>query len=208
MSGSLWRVIESPACGVVRVLIYMGKNVWVIRVGKGDEADDLFSQKNIIALVDCGFGDLRKIQSDRETFYQIYRSTHPGETQASIAGIGGKYYRFVHEANVGDLALYPSRKDKQVYVGEIIGQYTYSPETEPHFPHQRSVSWFFNIHRNTLSEFALRELNAAKTFFQFKTHEGEIRELLRVRSPESSEQRRASLKLGSNEARRKKIVRL
>lgn len=156
-----------------------GEKIWVIRAGIAGEADQLFLSEGMIILRDPGMGDLKKIPRRREAFYEAYRKLRPDETQTGIAGIGGKFFRFIHEVAVGDLVLYPRLKDSKLYIGRITGRYRYSKKLDKDFPHQRKVVWLASVPKLHLSAFAARELGAARTFFQMKTNVEEIRRLLK-----------------------------
>lgn len=154
------------------------EKIWVIRAGVDGEADHLFLSVGMIVLRDPGMGNLKKLPNRRKAFYEAYEKLRPDETLTGIAGIGGKFFRFVHEVAVGDLVLYPSLKDKHLYIGRIKGRYRYSNRPDSNFPHQRQVIWVCSIPKWDLSEFANRELGAARTFFRLKNHAAEIRQVL------------------------------
>lgn len=153
--------------------------VWVIRPGtleSGDTTDE-FLKCNAVGLEDSGMGDLTELPSDREAYYRKYSESHPGDTKVSIAGIGGKFFCFVHEIAIGDTVLVPSRKDRNIYVGEILGEYTYD-ETVELFPHERQVEWRYVFAKALLSVVAQRELGAARTLFRIKKNHREISALI------------------------------
>jgi restriction system protein len=147
--------------------------IWGIRAGKGGEAHDMFLTQMVIALADAGLGNLAKLSNSRDDFYTVYRKKHPDETTTGSAGIGGKFFRFIHEVNVGDLVVYPAISDKTIYVGNVTGDYAFD-QVSP-FPHKRSVVWKVIIPKSEFSLAARYELGAARTFFEFKKN---VKELL------------------------------
>lgn len=147
-------------------------SAWGIRAGKGGKAHDLFIDEGVIALEDADLGDLSKLESNREAFYAAYRELFPDETRTGSAGIAGKFFRFANEIGVADLVVYPARPDKQVYVGEITGEYEYVSSSD--YPHQRKVNWKYVIPKSQFSQPAQYELGAARTFFQFKKNVDEL----------------------------------
>lgn len=148
--------------------------MWGIRAGIRGKAHLWFLEREAIGLSDPGMGDLRKIPPDRQSFYAAYRRLRPGETRTGTAGIGGKFFRFTHEVDIGDLVVYPSRYKGRIYVGRIAGQYKYSNQQIESLPHQRSVKWLCTFQKSRLSKTAQRELGAARTFFEVKSHSVEI----------------------------------
>jgi restriction system protein len=146
--------------------------MWGIRAGKGGEAHQLFIEGGIIALEDAGLGNLHKLNKSRDSFYAAYRKIHSDETRAGSAGIAGKFFRFLHQIMVGDLAVYPATKEKTIYIGEITGDYTYLKSSN--YPHRRSVRWTYAISKGQLSKSAQYELGAARTFFELKRNKQEL----------------------------------
>ncbi len=157
------------------------RKIWVMRAGKKSEAQNMFLKSKVIALIDCDLGDLRKIQKSRQAFYKAYEQCDPNNTPTGIRGIGGKYFRFVHDVLIDDMVLLPSHFKRQVYIGEIKNGYYYAPNVDKKFPHQRDVLWRFSFDKSLLSVMAKRELGAARTFFQFKTN---VKEIFSIRSPD------------------------
>jgi predicted Mrr-cat superfamily restriction endonuclease len=154
------------------------KNIWAIRAGKNGNAHALFIEKNLIVLSDAGLGDLSILEPERSAFYEAFSSQHPDEGKVAVGGIGGKFFRFVHEMKTRDFVLYPCIKDKQVYIGQVTSSYRYDPTQDAAFPHQRCVKWICSVPKKSFSGFAQRELGAARTFFRFKSHVAEIHQLL------------------------------
>ena len=150
------------------------RKIWVMRAGKKSEAQSLFLKSGVIALIDTGLGDLGKLPKSREVFYKAYKHCDPNNTITGIKGIGGKYFRFVHEVLIDDIVLFPSHFDRQVYIGNVKSEYHYSPKVDKKFPHQKNVQWCLSFDKFILSKKAIRELGAARTFFQFKNNVEEI----------------------------------
>ena len=155
------------------------QRMWGIRAGIGGRAHLWFLERAVVGLSDPGMGDLRKIPPDRQSFYAAYRRLRPGETRTGVAGIGGKFFRFTCEIAIGNLVVYPSRNKGLIYVGRVIGQYTYSNQQIENLPHQRSVKWLCNFPKSRLSKTAQWEIGAARTFFEVKSHSVEISSLVR-----------------------------
>jgi len=154
------------------------KLIWVIRAGKNASAHGLFIEKSLIVLGDAGLGDLKELPKERRAFYTLYESKHPDEGFVAVHGIGGKFFRFVHEIRLGDLVLYPCLLDKRVYFGVVTGRYLYDQALDQDYPHRRKVRWDGSFARVSLSQSARREMGAARTLFQFKSHVTEIEKLI------------------------------
>jgi len=151
---------------------------WVIRAGKNSEAHQLFIESGLIVLARQDMGNLRLLPKERSAFYAAYASHHQADGQVAIGGIGGKFFRFIHEVCVGNFILYPCRLDRRIYFGEVTGTYFYDNSHGEKYPHRRKVRWQGSFPKSALSEFGRRELGAARTFFRFTKHVEELKKLI------------------------------
>lgn len=149
-------------------------NMWVIRAGIGGSAHHLFLEDGVIALADVRLGNLLKIAGTRDAFYSVYRKLYPDKSRSESAGIGGKFSRFVHAIEVGDLVLYPSLRDKTIYIGQVLGDYLFDKSDSEGFPHRRTVKWNYMVPKGEFSRAAFYELGTARTFFRFSNHTDEV----------------------------------
>ncbi|NLD49251.1 MAG: restriction endonuclease, partial [Clostridiaceae bacterium] len=121
------------------------KTLWGIHAGKTGDADSLFLKKNFVALGWSRMGDLKKIKADRESFKKAIAVNYPEDKPGSVPVSAGQLYRFCHEMKVGDYIAYPSKKDKQIHVGKIEGEYKYDPTHETGYPNLRAVKWLKTV---------------------------------------------------------------
>src|ERR1017187_444554 len=149
----------------------MGKQpsiLWGIHAGKTGDADQLFLTHNVIALGWADVGDVSKLAADREVFKARIKECRPDRKEGYYPVAGGQLFRFVHEVKVGDYVLYPSKQDRTVHIGEIIGQFKYDPKTMPGYPQHRPVKWLKAVPRTHFSQGALYEIGSALSFFQVR----------------------------------------
>ena len=92
--------------------------------------DNLFLQNNVIAIGWHEMGNLNEIQASREAFKEHYTNAYPEAKKGSIGTSAGMLYRFVHEVQVGDYVVYPSKIDRKVNIGKVESDYFYKPEAE------------------------------------------------------------------------------
>ena len=148
--------------------------LWGIHAGKTGDADTLFKNKNLVALgwsdVDT---DLSKVEGTREKFKALYAAAYPHKKDAAVPVSAGQLYRFVHEVRRGDHVAYPSKRDRQVHIGRIEGEYQYRPEVDKAYPHQRPVKWLREVPRTHFTQGALYELGSAMSLFQIKNYSDE-----------------------------------
>jgi restriction system protein len=150
---------------------------WGIRAGEASQAESLFLKQNFVALGWPKVGDLGAIKGDREAFKAKVAEAYPEKKPGAIANNGGQLFRFIHEMKIGDLAVFPSKIDRQIHIGRIEGAYQYDP-SKGHYPNLRAVKWLRSIPRTQFSQGALYEIGSALTLFQIKTYVDEFRAAL------------------------------
>lgn len=145
------------------------KRVWGIHT----QDDKLFFQRNVIALGWHDFGDLSKLDANRDAFKQHYLDTYPEAKKQSVANCAGMLYRFAHEARQGDYVVCPSKIDRTINIGIIDGEYTYAP-SNGEFVQQRKVNWLKCLPRTYFSQGALYEIGSFMSFFMVKNYADEF----------------------------------
>lgn len=161
--------------------------IWGIHAGRTGEADALFLKQGCIALGWSRMGDLSKLAANREAFKQRYLEVRPDAKQGGIATIAGMPYRFVHEMQVDDLVAYPSKVDKHIHLGRIVGGYQYEPGSDVGYPHRRKVKWLKSVPRLSFTQGALYEIGSALSLFQIKNYADEFRAVLEGKQAPAAE---------------------
>jgi restriction system protein len=150
------------------------KNVWGIHTLN----DSLFLNKNVIAIGWEQMGDLTLLSSDRESFKTKYTEAYPDAKKGSVNTCSAMLYRFCNEMKIGDFVVYPSKIDRMINIGEIIGGYVYDESQDSQLVHHRSVKWLKHIPRLMFSQGALYEVGSALTLFSVKNYASEFLEVL------------------------------
>lgn len=135
-------------------------------------------KKNFVALGWEQIGDLSKLKPDRQSFKAKVAEVYADKKPGAIPNYTGQLYRFVHEMRVGDLVVYPSKRDREVHLGRIEGDYRYDPNLESTYPHHRAVKWLRAVPRTHFTQGALYEIGSAMSFFQVKNYADEFRAAL------------------------------
>ncbi len=151
----------------------MTNNVWGIHT----KDDNLFLHNDVIAIGWKNIGDLSKIEASRDAFKEKYESTYPDAKKGSIATGAGMLYRFIHEVEIGDYIIYPSKIDRQINIGRVEGEYTYVDDAEE-YVQQRKVKWLKHLPRTAFSQGALYEIGSAMSFFTVKNYADEYMAVL------------------------------
>jgi restriction system protein len=150
-------------------------NIWGIHAGKSGDADSLFLSKNCIGLGWLKMGDLAVLHPSREAFKSRVAEVYPEKKPGAIPNNAGQLFRFVYEVKLGDLVVYPSKRDRQVHLGRIEGEYKYDPSTEPGYPNVRAVKWLRALSRTRFSQGALYEIGSAMSLFLVKNYADEFK---------------------------------
>lgn len=135
--------------------------------------DYLFLHENVIAVGWKEMGDLSAIAPDREAFRQKYTAAYPDSKKGSIATSSGMLYRFVHEMQIGDYVVFPSKSDRMVNIGVIDGGYQYASEASE-YKQQRRVKWVKHLPRTSFSQGALYEIGSFMSLFSVKNYADEF----------------------------------
>ena len=149
------------------------KRVWGIHTMD----DNLFEQEKVIAIGWRAMGNLKQIESNRTAFKEKYAKVYPNAPKQSVANGAGMLFRFVHEVQIGDYVIYPSKADRTVNIGIIEGEYVYQPEATK-YVQQRAVKWIKKLPRTAFSQGALYEIGSAMTFFTVKNYADEFLDTL------------------------------
>ena len=135
--------------------------------------DNLFRNSSVVAIGWDDMGDLSTIPNDRESFKQKYAQVYPEASTGNINTCSGIIYRFVCEMQIGDIVVYPSKADKQVYIGRVQDVYKHVP-SRTDFTNERKVKWIKHVPRTSFSNGALYEIGSALTLFQIKNYAEEF----------------------------------
>ena len=146
------------------------KRIWGIHTMD----DKLFLRENVIAIGWRAMGDIAKIEASREAFKKKYMEAYPNAKKGSIATSAGMLYRFMHEVQVGDYIIFPSKSDRKINIGVIEGDYFYV-ETASKYVQQRKVKWIKHLPRTVFSQGALYEVGSALAFFAVENYADEFR---------------------------------
>lgn len=144
------------------------KRVWGIHT----KDDNLFLQKDVIAIGWKEIGNLSKIKAERDAFKEKYAQVYPEAKKGSIANGAGMLYRFVCEVQIGDYVVFPSKIDRRINIGIVEGNYEYNPDAIE-YVQQHKVKWLKHLPRTAFSQGALYEVGSAMSFFSIKNYSDE-----------------------------------
>ena len=152
--------------------------IWGIHAGEQGEADGLFKKNHVVALGWAKMGDLSKLKADRDAFKAKVAECYPDTKPGAIPNNAGQLFRFVHEMKVGDVIVYPSKRERQIHIGRVEAPYKYDPGLDSDYPNLRAVKWLNTLPRTHFTQGALYEIGSALSFFQVKNYAEEFRAAL------------------------------
>lgn len=147
---------------------------WGIHAGKTGDAETLFFKKNVVGLGWPEMGDLSTLKKDREAFKEKLQVAYPSTKEGAIPVNAGQLFRFLYEMKTGDYIIYPSKRQKRIFIGEIMGDYKFDRSPKVHYKNQRPVKWLKDFPRTTFSQGALNVIGSAMSFFAVENHADEF----------------------------------
>ncbi len=152
------------------------ETLWGVRAGQRGEADDLFRIDNLVAIGWPEVGDLSELAADREQFRVAVQRSYLGSDvkPGAISVYAGMLFRFACEMKEGDIVVYPSKIERQIHIGRVVGPYMFSDSRNPAFPNRRKVRWDRSYPRSDFTLGAQAKTNSALTLFQVKNYADEF----------------------------------
>jgi restriction system protein len=147
--------------------------LWGIHAGETGNADIQFKTRNCIAIGWEEMGDLSQLAADRSAFKAAVRKAYPSIKDGAVANYAGQLFRFVHEMKPGDFVAYPSKKDRQVHLGRVEGDYRYDAREFEGYPNMRPVKWLKAVPRTHYTQGALYEVGSAMSLFMIRNYADE-----------------------------------
>lgn len=111
---------------------------------------------------------MREYPADQEAFVNAYRRAYPEAKPGASRNWGHEAYNLVHEVKVSHLIIYPPkpRLDSDLYLGQVLTEYTYDENAEFQFCHLLGVTWLKKFSRNQVSPGAQKQLNIPLTLYK------------------------------------------
>ncbi|MEM5581361.1 restriction endonuclease [Roseibium sp. AS2] len=132
-------------------------------------------ERGYVAIGWAGLGDVSALPKDREAIKAAIIRAYPEKKAGAIPVEAGVLFRFLHEIKEGDVVVYPSKHNRQVNIGRVIGPVTHIADTgEGTYPNRRAVDWLGSFPRSDFPQSALYEIGSFLTLFLVKTHRQEF----------------------------------
>lgn len=138
----------------------------MIRAGEGGRLVEDF-EKGFVAIGWRDMGDFSNLKSKEQVaaaFEAIYPDRKPSKKAKSVGVIN----KFLNIIQVGDIAVTYDPSTREYLVGEITGNYEYSPDTVGDHPHIRRATWRGRVSRDDLKTSSKNSLGSLLTLFALK----------------------------------------
>lgn len=150
------------------------KKAWMVRAGEGGRLFDEF-RKGYVAVGWNAMGDITKLVT-RDQLSDAYKKAYPLSKKGTQPNQISMIHKFRNVIKPGDYAVTYDPTTRNYLVGEITGEYQFSPDTVGDYPQVRAVNWIKEVSRDQLSNTTRNSLGSTLTLFALK--DSVLKELL------------------------------
>lgn len=151
-------------------------SLWLFRAGKNGEYEDKFlTDKRIYLTWDDFDLDLKKIES-QENLYKILMEKYDLPKEKTAINWASQIWPIAHRMEKGDWVVLPSKINRTLHFGKIIGDYEYDESLGSPYYHYRDIDWFaLDIPRDRFDQDILYSLGAFMTVCRIHKNNAEKR---------------------------------
>lgn len=151
-------------------------SLWLVRAGKQGEFEDKYLNDSSIYLTWDNLNiDLKEID-DKEDLYEILIEHYDLEKEKTAINWASQIWPFVNKMKKGDWIVLPSKINRTIHFGEIVGDYVYDESLGSPYYHHRDVDWFaLDIPRDRFDQDILYSLGAFMTICRIHKNNAEER---------------------------------
>lgn len=151
-------------------------SLWLFRAGKNGEYEDKFLTDGRVYLTWDDFDmDLRKVDS-QEDLYKILVKKYDLPKEKTAINWASQIWPIAHRMEKGDWVVLPSKINRTLHFGKIIGDYVYDESLGSPYYHYRSIDWFaLDIPRDRFDQDILYSLGAFMTVCRIHKNNAEER---------------------------------
>lgn len=151
-------------------------SIWLFRAGKSGEYENKFLNDNRVYLTwDELDVNLNKLNS-KEELYNILVDKYDLEKEKTAINWASQIWSIAHSMKIGDWVVLPSKVNRTIHFGEIVGKYVFDKELGSPYYHYREVKWFaLDIPRDRFDQDILYSLGAFMTVCKIHRNNAEER---------------------------------
>lgn len=151
-------------------------SIWLFRAGSNGEYEDKFIHDNRVYLTwDDLNVDLGKIKSKKE-LYKILINKYNLEKEKTAINWAAQIWPIANIMQKGDWVVLPSKLNRTIHFGEIIGDYKYDESLGSPYYNYRDVKWFaLDVPRDRFDQDILYSFGAFLTVCRIDRNNAEQR---------------------------------
>jgi len=151
-------------------------SIWLFRAGKSGEFENKFLQDGRVYLTWTDLKtDLRNFKEKKELYSFLVENYNLAKEKTAV-NWASQIWPVAHSMKKDDWVVLPSKVNRTIHFGRIIGDYMYEPKAEDPYHHYREVDWFAqDIPRDNLDQDILYSLGAFMTVCRIKRNNAEER---------------------------------
>lgn len=151
-------------------------SIWLFRAGKNGEYENKFINENRIYLTwdDLNI-NLNSIKF-KEDLYKILVDHYNLEKEKTAINWASQIWPIAHRIEKGDWIVLPSKINRTIHFGEVVGDYQYDKSLGSPYYHYRDVKWFaMDVPRDRFDQDILYSLGAFMTVCKIHRNNAEER---------------------------------
>lgn len=151
-------------------------SIWLFRAGANGEYENKFLNDNRVYLTwdDLNI-NLNKF-SKKEDLYEFLVDKYNLEKEKTAINWASQIYPIAHKMQIGDWVVLPSKINRTIHFGKIIGEYKFDESLGNPYYHYRDVKWFAqDIPRDKFDQDLLYSMGAFMTVCKIHKNNAEYR---------------------------------
>ncbi|APQ77552.1 restriction endonuclease family protein [Clostridium botulinum] len=151
-------------------------SIWLFRAGKNGEYENKFiNEKRVYLTWDDLNINLNSIKS-KEDLYKILIEHYNLEKEKTAINWASQIWPIAHRMKKRDWIVLPSKINRTIHFGEIVGEYQYDEFLGNPYYHYRNVKWFaLDVPRDRFDQDILYSLGAFMTVCKIHKNNAEER---------------------------------
>lgn len=151
-------------------------SIWLFRAGKNGEYENKFLDDSRVYLTWDNLDiDLNSFEK-QDDLYKYLVGKYDLEKEKTAINWGSQIYPIAYKMNIGDWVVLPSKINRTIHFGKIVGDYKFDEKLGSPYYHYRDVEWFaLDIPRDRFDQDILYSLGAFMTVCKIHKNNAETR---------------------------------
>ncbi|ATO49882.1 restriction endonuclease [Brevibacillus laterosporus] len=151
-------------------------SIWLFRAGSNGEYENKFLNDRRIYLTWDDLDINLKKFNKKEDLYMFLVDKYDLEKEKTAINWASQIYPIAHRMEIGDWVVLPSKINRTIHFGKIVGDYNYDKSLGSPYYHYREVEWFaIDIPRDKFEQDILYSMGAFMTVCRIHKNNAEER---------------------------------